>query len=115
MPHATRHKTNGMSYGYDKDGNRVCTGARLGRADHYHPGNNQPEKPNPRFYLRRVPINSGGYDSGGAYWGVGEPLYEYESEDYGEDLVSGFIRASDRGDAKAKLKAKFGEEIQFAR
>ena len=28
-----------------------------------------------KFYLRRVPLNSGGYDSGGAYWGLGSPLY----------------------------------------
>jgi hypothetical protein len=28
-----------------------------------------------RLYLRRVPIDSGGYDPGGAYWGLGRPLY----------------------------------------
>ena len=28
-----------------------------------------------RVRVFRVPINSGGYDRGGAYWGLGEPLY----------------------------------------
>lgn len=32
------------------------------------------------FILRRIPINGGGYDSGGAYWGIGAPLYWYYSE-----------------------------------
>jgi hypothetical protein len=114
MGHAERHKTNGMSYGYDGEGKRVCTGAKMGRSDIGHPGD-EPTKPKPRFYLRRVRLNSGGYDSGGAYWGVDAPLYEYESEDYGEELVSGFLRASCRDDAKDKLLAKFGEAIRFAK
>ena len=29
-----------------------------------------------RFHLRRVRLNSGGYDSGGAYWGHGGEMYE---------------------------------------
>jgi hypothetical protein len=32
-----------------------------------------------RFTLRRVKLDSGGYDQGGAYWGMGKPLYYYES------------------------------------
>lgn len=28
-----------------------------------------------RFYLRRVPLDGGGYDAGGAYWGIGAPLF----------------------------------------
>jgi hypothetical protein len=41
-------------------------GAPLGRYD-------KGEKPtDKRIYDRRVPINSGGYDRGGAYWGIGQ-------------------------------------------
>jgi hypothetical protein len=35
-------------------------------------------KPTHKVYCRRVPINSGGYDSKGTYWGVGEPLYHVQ-------------------------------------
>lgn len=28
-----------------------------------------------KVHLRRVPINSQGYDPGGAYWGIGIPLW----------------------------------------
>ena len=62
-----------------------------------------------RMYLRRIPIDSGGYDPGGAYWGSGQRLYGYASED---DSINGFTRASDRQHAKAVVlhhypKAKF--------
>lgn len=57
-----------------------------------------------KFTLRRIPINQGGYDSGGAYWGLGQPLYLYESEDC---KVSDFIRAKDREDAKAKVRQRY--------
>ena len=36
------------------------------------------------FELRRIRINNGGYDDGGAYWGIGQPLYwycSYETDD----------------------------------
>jgi len=28
-----------------------------------------------KVYQRRVPMIDGAYDSGGAYWGIGKPLY----------------------------------------
>ena len=49
--------------------------------------------------LHRVPINSQGYDRGGAYWGVGAPLYEVIDQD-GDGF---FVRAKDRADAKARI------------
>jgi hypothetical protein len=58
------------------------------------------------FYLRRVYLNSGGYDSGGAYWGVGRPLYRAESVDememtYGDpQQAEMYVRANDRNEAK---------------
>ncbi len=51
--------------------------------------------------LQRVHIDRGGYDSGGAYWGLGAPLYWCCNED-GEE---GFIRARDRSDAKRQILA----------
>lgn len=50
--------------------------------------------------LRRIPLNSGGYDDGGAYWGTGQPLYHAIS-DCGK--FEKFTRASSRDRAKARL------------
>ena len=90
-----------------------------------------------KFRLSRVRINSGGYDRGGAYWGLGAPLYQASAEgtewrecdtcgechpyDFeGEcredtarrpekwsDGVEFYVRATDRDDAKARVRAKY--------
>lgn len=52
------------------------------------------------LYLRRIRINSGGYDDGGAYWGLGAPLYAYGTGD--GDWK--YLRARSRDDAKAKIR-----------
>lgn len=72
-------------------------GASMGRVSHEGDGG-----PNKRFYLQRVRINSGGYDSGGAYWGIGAPLWRYESECGSAD---GFLRSRDREAAKGAIRA----------
>lgn len=47
-----------------------CTyGAPMGRREHHH----KPETKTVSLF--RVILDSGGYDSGGAYWGSGIPLY----------------------------------------
>ena len=52
-----------------------------------------------KIYLRRVPLDNGGYDAGGAYWGHGQPLFEAMDQD-----GSGFIlRAGSRARAKAAI------------
>lgn len=56
--------------------------------------------PAPRFHLRRVRLDSGGYDAGGAYWGHGAPLFEAFSEDGVEFLT---LRAADREAARAEV------------
>lgn len=56
-----------------------------------------------RMHLRRVRINSGGYDDGGAYWGLGAPLWAYDD---GENDWS-YLRARTRDDAKAKILERF--------
>lgn len=48
-----------------------------------------------RVNLRRVPLDRGGYDNGGAYWGSGEPLWHASGPD-GEQ----WFRAQDRESAK---------------
>ena len=47
-----------------------------------------------KIYLRRIRLNNGGYDSNGTYFGHGEPLYWYASED-GE--IDGMLRARPTG------------------
>lgn len=56
--------------------------------------------------LRRVPINSGGYDPGGAYWGIGQPLWWAGDESGGLDI---FFRASTRAAAKAHVREQWAD------
>lgn len=76
-------------------------GASIGRPG--NPGAGDPGAP-VRLYLARVPLDWGGYDSGGAYWGDGVPLYRYESA--GRERF-GFLRAPDRAAAKLQLGERF--------
>lgn len=67
---------------------------------------NEDAKP---FRLVRCPLDRGGYDSGGAYWGLGEPLYYYEGP-LGD--INGYVRGVTREKAKEAVrgihpKAKF--------
>ena len=62
-----------------------------------------------RVYLRRIRLDNGGYDAGGAYWGLGAPLY-WASDTDGNDM---FLRARSRDDAKAHLRELFGAELRF--
>jgi len=56
-----------------------------------------------KIYLRRIRLDSGGYDPGGAYWGIGQPLYYAEDQDGN----SQFFRAGSRAKAKAYVTNKF--------
>ena len=62
------------------------------------------------LYLRRVRIDSGGYDSGGAYWGLGQPLYYCQDQDGN----SQFLRAHSRDAAKRAILADW-EGARFYR
>jgi hypothetical protein len=68
-----------------------------------HTGPDYLETASGTLYLRRIRINSGGYDSGGAYWGRGAPLYYVEDQDGN----SRFFRACSREGAKAHIVATF--------
>lgn len=62
-----------------------------------------------KFRVFRVNLDSGGYDDGGAYWGIGLPLYCIQSNC---GNVECYWRANNRENAKKKVsfaypKAKF--------
>jgi hypothetical protein len=54
-----------------------------------------------KWSLCRVRLDSGGYDNGGAYWGIGAPLWHACTEDGESEL---FFRAHDRDAAKAHVR-----------
>ena len=61
----------------------------------------RPTDPSEPFSLRRVRLNSGGYDENGRYFGQGQPLWEYDNrEDWGH------LRAATRDAAKRALLTK---------
>ena len=58
--------------------------------------------------LFRVRINSGGYDDGGAYWGLGQPLYcATDDLDYTQ-----YIRGVDRFDAAMKFQEQLDQHMR---
>jgi len=59
-----------------------------------------------RFALCRVRINGGGYDPGGAYWGLGPSLYWANAATGGND-VNMFFRAHSREEAKAIVRKTY--------
>jgi hypothetical protein len=65
-------------------------GAPMGRADSRIAG---------KCRLQRIHLNSGGYDSGGAYWGHGKPLWVAMDSDGG--ML--FCRANTREQAKGVI------------
>ena len=82
-------------------------GAPMGR----HTGPDYLEISAGPIYLRRVPLNGGGYDTGGAYWGIGAPLFYAEDQDGN----SRFFRARNRDAAKAEIRRLFGDAARFYR
>lgn len=50
-----------------------------------------------RLYLKRIPLNAGGYDVNGTYFGVGKPLYWLAST---EGTVDCMLRADSRENAR---------------
>lgn len=51
--------------------------------------------------LVRIHLNSGGYDAGGAYWGIGPGLYYFEDN---TGSISGYVRGRTRDAAKAAVR-----------
>lgn len=62
--------------------------------------------------LERVKISSGGYDPGGAYWGVGLPIYCAWAP--GTEFVA-FVRSPTRTQAKEDFQKGAGRDLRWAR
>lgn len=77
-------------------------GAPMGRNEH----TDAPKEAVLKFYLARVPLDNGGYDSGGAYWGIGTPLYRAYA-DTEDSYIEFYMRAYDRERAKEKVLAQY--------
>lgn len=75
-------------------------GAPLGRSGKLPADTKAPIK----LHLVRVRLDSGGYDRGGAYWGLGRPLYWATDTDADSYTVDVFLRADNRAAAKAEVQ-----------
>ena len=64
-----------------------------------------------RVSVRRIPLNRGGYDRTGEYFGVGLPVYHVAS-DY--DSVNYHMRAYDRAEAILQVSEKY-RGVKFTR
>lgn len=64
-----------------------------------------------KFTLRRIRLDRGGYDSYGAYYGHGLPLYEFEAVN--DPSISGTLRAKDRDAAKQHIWKHVHRGAQF--
>ena len=53
-----------------------------------------------QLYLRQMPLDNGGYDINGTYFGAGEPLYWCASED---ESIDRMLRAPTRAKAREKV------------
>lgn len=74
-----------------------------------------------KMHLELVPLDSGGYDKGGAYWGLRFPvkrmirstprIYRYywrgNCTQSTRPIIEGFIDAFDRDDAKAQVLVEY--------
>jgi hypothetical protein len=80
-------------------------GASMGRASTSERDLRQLAPEPVKLALQRVHLDSGGYDSGGAYWGAGEPLYRAD-DSAGLGEVTLYLRARDRAHAKTLVLAK---------
>jgi hypothetical protein len=63
------------------------------------------------LYLKRIHLNSGGYDKHGAYFGLGQPLYWCANAEGTIDFV---LRAWGREDAKKQALKQY-PKAQFYR
>jgi len=75
-------------------------GAAMGRAS----VTDAPKDYDGKIGLRRVYLNTGGYDSNGTYFGHGDPLFWAANEDGDIDFM---LRAYNRDKARELVLAKF--------
>ena len=82
-------------------------GAALGRRGVLDAQTDEPTK----LVLRRVPLDAGGYDVNGTYWGHGDPIYWYASADGSVDATlrtpGRGVTSRERADAKAAIRETY--------
>jgi len=83
-------------------------GAPMGRFEY-----NKPPTKARMVRLYQVKINSGGYDDGGAYWGIRETLWcaEARKDSTGQETYRAFTRAPNRRTAMRLLGLKLYQLI----
>lgn len=96
----------GMQYGVNKDGARICTGARMGRRNELPA---HPETREIKLSLVRLKMTADGcYDSQGAYWGSTDVYYasaRFHCEIIDDWCVCRvFVHADSRDEAKAQVR-----------
>lgn len=80
-----------MTYDYQKPG------AGMGRVS------DMPQAANGEVRIRMVPLDNGGYDPGGNYWGVGTPLFcIFDAEGH-----TAYLRAKDFDSARAAFRTEY--------
>ncbi len=66
------------------------------------------------FTLRRVYLDSGGYDPNGTYFGHGSPLYWYAlTNSDGETIVDAMVRAVSRDAAQVKIRQEYPAAVFY--
>lgn len=80
-----------------------CTGSQMGRRDAIPEDYATVRK----LHLRRVRIDSGGYDPGGAYWGNGNGWLYCAWGESDTEQCHAFFRAQNRADAKRQALGGF--------
>jgi hypothetical protein len=72
-------------------------------------------RPDADFYgvlrIARVRLDAGGYDSGGAYWGDGAPLYRVWDQQTAGCQIEWFTRAATRADVLSKVRTRYPNAV----
>lgn len=76
-------------------------GAQMGRSR----GRKIPADTTSKLIVRRVRLDSGGYDEGGAYWGIGQKLWMVEAIEGADEGLLDYVRACDMATAKGMFPA----------
>lgn len=82
-------------------------GAPMGRIDTHRHNRTAPIQ----LIVHECPLDEGGYDEGGAYWGIGDPLWRAVSPDGG---VGFFLRSKTRDDALGIVRTEYENAVILA-
>ena len=104
----------------NEQGERVCSGAMMGRRDS-DLSNDDGEDPYPwHMHLVRMKMSPcGAYDNGGAYWGVGDRRIGWMYIAFNDDRYPAipeirlFVRAIDRRSAMMELHNRYPGKLKF--